>query len=213
MSSGFRGETFLPVALVTHRAGVYVTRVEHEFWRTRWREGRTGWHEEAGSRVLRAHRGSLGLGPGRRVLAPLAGKSHDLALLGETGAEVVGVELVEDAAAAFFAEHELSAARAVEHGRPVLRAGGVTIVCGDFFAETVETLGRFDAVFDRAALVALPPAMRGRYAAAVRALARTDAPVLLLTFEHDATGGQPPFCVETAEIDALYPAPRAPSSP
>lgn len=183
----------------------YATRVDHDFWRARWREARIGWHEAEGSALLRAHGAGLELGPGRRVLAPLAGKSHDLALLGETGAEVVGVELVETAAAAFFAEHGASPERAVEHGRPVLRAGGVSIVCGDFFAETPETLGHFDAVFDRAALVALPPEPRVRYAKAVRALAAPDAPMLLVTFEHDAADGQPPFSVELDEVDRLYP--------
>lgn len=178
--------------------------MEPDFWKARWSEGRTGWHEPSGSAVLRAHLARLALAPGRRVLAPLAGKSHDLAVLAATGAEVVGVELVESAAAAFFSEHQIETTRVVTHGRPVLSAAGISIVCGDFFEESAATLGLFDAVFDRAALVALPPALRARYASTVRALVRAGAPLLLVTFEHD-TGEGPPFSVEIGELDALYP--------
>ena len=179
--------------------------MEQDYWRTRWDEGRTGWHEIEGTPALVRHLARLELGPGRRVLVPLAGKSHDLAVLGATGAEVVGVELVEDAALAFFIEHGISPERAVVHGRPVLRAGALHIVCGDFFAESPATIGLFDAVFDRAALVAMPPALRPRYAGTVRRLARPGAPMLVVTFEHDAGGDEPPFSVVPAELPTLYP--------
>lgn len=49
-------------------------------------------------------------------------------------------------------------------------APGIDIFQGDIFALDAETLGPVDAVYDRAALIALPPDMRPRYAAHVTAI-------------------------------------------
>ena len=180
-------------------------QMDHDYWRTRWSEGRTGWHQADGSSALRAHLCALELAPGTRVLVPLAGKSHDLAVLATTGAEVVGVELVEAAALAFFVEHGLVAVRSLVHGRVVLRAGSTEIVCGDFLGEAPATLGRFDAIVDRAAMVALPPAMRPPYAETVRRLSKPGTRMLVVTFEHDAGGDEPPFSLGAGDLSTLYP--------
>jgi thiopurine S-methyltransferase len=71
-----------------------------EPWLDRWREGRTGWHEPSGNRNLKAHWRLSG----RRVLVPLCGKTPDLLWLEKQGNAVVGVELSDIAALAFFAE-------------------------------------------------------------------------------------------------------------
>ncbi|RYE88907.1 MAG: thiopurine S-methyltransferase, partial [Myxococcales bacterium] len=78
--------------------------MEHEFWQSRWREGRIGFHEAEGSPRLREGLAWLtGERPGA-VLVPLCGKSVDMRVLAGTGQRVVGVELAEPAAQAFFDE-------------------------------------------------------------------------------------------------------------
>ncbi len=179
--------------------------MQHEFWRERWREGRIGFHEGAPNEWLVSHVSVLGITPERRrVLVPLCGKSVDLAFLAAQGAEVVGVELVEDAARAFFEEAGLPAARTVDGALVRYEAAGVEIVVGDFFDLSREDIGVFDAYYDRAAIVALPPPLRVSYARTLDLVAK-DASGLVITFEHDADDGKPPFSVSVSDLKALFP--------
>src|SRR5688500_4616102 len=145
--------------------------MEIEFWAQRWKEGRIGFHEGRANQFLVHHVKDLEPAAtpaappaGKRVLVPLCGKTEDLAFLAAQGFEVVGIEVVEDAVKAFFAEHELTPSVTDRpHGR-VYAARGLTLHAGDFFACTSEALGgAFDAFYDRAAIVALPEDMRVKY--------------------------------------------------
>ncbi|MBX3231781.1 MAG: hypothetical protein KIT84_44380 [Labilithrix sp.] len=170
------------------------------FWTQRWSEGRIAFHEGKANAYLAQHARVLA---GRTVLVPLCGKAEDLAFLAAQGHDVVGIEVVEDAVKAFFAEHELTPAVREEGGVRVYSAASVTIVAGDFFATTRELVGPVDGYYDRAALIALPPEMRPRYAAHVRALLAKGSKGLLVALEH-ANPTTPPFSVGEDEIRALY---------
>jgi thiopurine S-methyltransferase len=177
--------------------------IDIDFWAARWKEGRIGFHEGRANTYLERHVDRLG--KGRRVLVPLCGKAEDLAFLAARGHQVVGVEAVEDAVKAFFAEHELTAeVTEVEHMR-AYSSGGVTILAGDFFAVTQKDLGGANAFYDRAAMVALGPDVRPRYVAHLRALLAPKAKGLVVTFDYDQTKLQPPpFAVSEAEVRELY---------
>lgn len=173
------------------------------FWHGRWSEGRIGFHEGAPNAALGRHHERLGAG--RRVLVPLCGKAEDLAFLAAQGHEVVGVELVESAVQAFFDEHALTPQ--VTRGGPLTRwvAGPLTLLSGDVFEVTAALLGPVNALYDRAALVALPEAMRADYVRLLRRLLPTGSPGLLVTLEY-AQGrlSGPPFSVPEAELRALF---------
>jgi thiopurine S-methyltransferase len=171
------------------------------FWKSRWAEGRTAFHEGQPNSYLVKHHDKLATFP--RVLVPMCGKAEDLAYLAARGHEVVGVELVEDAVKAFFSEHSLTP-EVLECGAFVKYAAWpITIFAGDMFAAKRDVIGPIDGVWDRAALVALPDEMRRRYVDHVRALAPKR--VLIVTFEYDQAQMQgPPFSVEEAELRALY---------
>ena len=148
--------------------------MDHDFWLERWRTGQIGFHLPATNPRLLAHWPRIEAEQPRRVLVPLCGKSNDLAWLaarsGPNGkpVEVVGVELSREAAVAFFAEHGLTPS--IERRGPFecFSHANLTIAVGDFFAATPESLlGTFDAAYDRAALIALPPSMRAEYVAAL----------------------------------------------
>ncbi len=83
-------------------------------------------------------------------------------------------------------------------------ADGLTIFAGDIFALDRDALDRVDAIYDRAALVALPAATRTLYAAHL--LAITDrAPQFVITFDYDQSRMDgPPFSVNEAEMRAHY---------
>ncbi|HVK77430.1 MAG TPA: thiopurine S-methyltransferase [Kofleriaceae bacterium] len=173
------------------------------FWLDRWREGRIGFHEGRPNTFLERHAGRLA--GARRVLVPLCGKAEDLAYLAGRGHEIVGVELVEDAVKAFFAEH--GATPAVRGHGPFVeyRAGAITILAGDMFATTRALLGPIDAYYDRAAVIALPPPLRARYVPHLRGLLDAGAPGLVITLEYEqARMDGPPFAVHEDELRALY---------
>lgn len=173
-------------------------------WAQRWAEGKIGFHEGRPNALLAAHAAELG--QARKVLVPLCGKTEDMAFLVAQGHEVVGIEAVEPAVAAFFAEHGLTPAiEPGPRGLVVYRAPRITILAGDVFAATTEDLGGANALYDRAAMVALPPDVRVRYVAHLRAVLPAGSPGLLVTFDYDqARIAGPPFAVGEAEVRHLY---------
>jgi thiopurine S-methyltransferase len=173
--------------------------VDHAFWRSRWQEGRTRFHEGKPNAYLSKH--ADWLSKSTRVLVPLCGKTEDLAFLAGRGHEVIGVELVEDAVRQFFAAHDATPAIAQRGGFAIYSAGAITVFAGDFFATTAELLGPVDAIYDRAALIALPPEMRARYVPHVRAVTPGATRELLVTLEYPAGSyNGPPFSVDDAEV-------------
>ncbi len=168
-----------------------------DYWLERWREGRTGFHLADVNPRLTEHNAVFS--EATRVLVPLCGKSADLEWLVTHGYEVVGVELVELAAQAFFAERGFTPQRREDGEFVVYEHGNLTIWVGDFFATTGAQLGMFDAAYDRAAMIALPAALRKRYVSHLQTLLTRKARLLLVTLHFDVPGG-PPFSVPPEEV-------------
>lgn len=171
------------------------------FWESRWSEGRIGFHEGKPNQHLVKH---LGVFSGaKRVFVPLCGKAEDLAFLAAQGHEVIGVELVEAAVRAFFEEHGVTPELSPAGPFTRYRAQNITVFAGDFFASTPELLGPLDALYDRAAVIALPAELRGPYLEHLRTLLPTGAKGLLISVEYpqDKLEG-PPFSVLEAELRA-----------
>lgn len=178
--------------------------METDFWHNRWENNLTGFHLDDVNPHLRENWSVLNLPAGSRVFVPLCGKSLDLIWLAEQGYEVVAIELSPLAVAAFFDENNLTPERHDIEGLEYLQSGKITLFCGDFFALTTEILGQVDAVYDRASLIALPPAMRQDYAEKMTELAQS-APKLLVTLEYEQSKMDgPPFSVSEDEVRTLY---------
>lgn len=179
--------------------------MEAEFWHQRWRQGEIGFHLDHPNPRLLAHWPALALPRGARVLVPLCGKSADLAWLAERGHEVTGVELSPIATEDFFRERELQPRTQPRGAFVSQRAGAVEILCGDCFALDSSLVGRLDAIYDRAALVALPDALRRRYARLLGELLPTGGQMLLVTFAYpqEQMPG-PPFAVDPDAVQELY---------
>ncbi|MDZ7747687.1 MAG: hypothetical protein U5K43_01660 [Halofilum sp. (in: g-proteobacteria)] len=76
---------------------------------------------------------------------------------------------------------------------------------GDFFDLSTTELKCCDALWDRAALIALPAALRAAYVAHCAALLAPGARGLLVTLDYDpAEHDGPPFAVPPQEVEALY---------
>jgi thiopurine S-methyltransferase len=178
--------------------------VDAQFWHERWENAQTAFHEADGNALFARHLDALGLSPGARVFLPLCGKTRDAALLRSRGFRVVGAELSRIAVAQMFDDLGL-APRIEDTGSQALYAAeDVAVFAGDIFDLDAETLGPVDAVYDRAALVALPPDMRARYVPHVVALTH-GAPHILLTFDYDQSRMDgPPFSVPADEVVRRY---------
>ncbi|MDE2341913.1 MAG: thiopurine S-methyltransferase [Betaproteobacteria bacterium] len=178
--------------------------MEKEFWLERWQRNEIGFHQGDINPHLRRYWPEVAPASGR-VFVPLCGKSRDLLWLRDQGHGVLGVELSALAAQAFFEENGLAPARQSRPPFESFQAAGVEILCGDFFDLQAAHLKDVTAVYDRAALVALPPALRARYAAHLGAILRPGTRLLLVTFdyEQDEMNG-PPFSVPVAEVEALF---------
>ena len=179
--------------------------MDHDFWQQRWRDNQIGFHQERPTPLLVEHWASLGVAPGARVFVPLAGKSLDLLWFAAQGHRVLGVELSQLAVEQFFAEHgltpEISETRYGRH----YRAGDVELIRGDAFALDAQALAGCDAVFDRAALIALPSDMRLRYVRELYARLPGCCRGLLITLYYPPGEKQgPPFSVPETEVRELY---------
>ncbi len=182
-----------------------------EFWQSRWQSGRIGFNQDAANPLLTAYFSALKLSVGSRVFVPFCGKSVDMIWLANQGYHVVGAELVEEAALAFFKENDLDFTvmphlnhAGIRFYHSKLNKQTITIITGDMFALTAKDLGEIDGVYDRAALIAMPKEMRATYSAQVQALCQT-APQLIITINYDQSTWQgPPFSVTPNQVLDYY---------
>ncbi|HET6631734.1 MAG TPA: thiopurine S-methyltransferase [Rhodanobacteraceae bacterium] len=178
--------------------------MDASFWLDAWREGHTGFHRSEVMPLLKKHWPSLELPRGSKVLVPLCGKSLDMIWLATQGHRVLGVELSPLAVQQFFAEHQLHPQRHQAADGEHFVAGQIEIVQGNIFDLDAAMLADCAAVYDRAALIALPPSMRQQYAQSVYGRLPDDCRGLLLTLNY-APGEMegPPFAVPPAEVERL----------
>lgn len=178
--------------------------MDASFWHAKWEKSEIGFHQDDFNPLLLDHLGALSLAPGNRVFVPLCGKTRDILWLLQSGYRVVGAELSRLAVEQLFAEMEL--VPAVTEAGPLTRfyAEDIDIYVGDIFELGAALLGQVDAVYDRAALVALPAAMRQRYADHLRAITGR-ARQLLIAYDYDQSlQNGPPFAVGADEVRSLY---------
>ncbi|MCK9605336.1 MAG: thiopurine S-methyltransferase [Methylomonas sp.] len=179
--------------------------MDQAFWHERWQQNQIGFHAAEFNPHLQNHWPTLLIPKGGKVFVPLCGKSKDLLWLMAEGYEAIGVELSPLAVQAFFAENDLSAREFQKQYFTVHQLDGLNLHCGDFFQLAADDIGELSAVWDRASLVALPPTMRVAYVERMRQLLTPGSRILLVTFDypqHEMQG--PPFCVPSAEVQALY---------
>lgn len=178
--------------------------MDQDFWHERWRENRIGFHQSAANPLLVKHWSGVVRQPQGRVFVPLCGKSLDMEWLLAQGHAVVGVELSELAIEQFFVELGVEPHLSTVGPLQCYRAPRIDLFVGDLFELEKAHLGRVDAVYDRAALVALPSTMRKAYADHLVVLSE-GAPQLLITFEYDQDQMPgPPFRIGSDEVSALY---------
>jgi len=160
-----------------------VTGRDNQRWLKMWRNDQTDFHQLKVNPLLARFWTSLNLRKHSCIFVPLCGKSLDLLWLAQQGNDVVGVELSPVAVKAFFEENHLIPRKSKSGEFTVWESGRVKILCGDFFRLAPSDLGKIDVVYDRAALTALPEALRFRYVAHLRQILPMACSIFLLTIE------------------------------
>lgn len=179
--------------------------MDSAFWLDRWERGRTGFHMDDVNPRLRTFWEMLHAPQGATVFVPLCGKSLDMAWLAGRGHRVIGVELSATAARQFYAAQSWQPTVTWRGAFECFDAGGVRLLVGDYFELPREELANVGVVYDRAALIALPPAIRGRYVNRLADWLAPGTPLLLVTLEYPpAEMDGPPFAVGDDEVHRLY---------
>lgn len=175
-----------------------------DFWHAKWQKNEIGFHLPEANPLLVEYFSALQLAPQSRVFLPLCGKTLDIAWLLAQGFKVAGAELsaiaIEDLFKSLNLKPSITQLGEVAH----YHAENLDIFVGDIFKLEQKQLGNVDAVYDRAALVALPEEMRTLYAKHLIALTNC-ARQLLVCFEYDQTlHAGPPFSISAEEVQQHY---------
>ena len=182
-----------------------------EFWQARWKEKRIGFNQPKVNPLLIKYFSDLQMAIGSRIFIPLCGKSIDMIWLANQGFDMVGVELVESAVQEFFTENNISyTIKAHDKSSNIkcyqgqLSGQTIALWVADIFMLRTNDVGRVDAVYDRAALIAMPEELRLQYSQQVIDLSQ-NAPQLLLTLNYDQNErAGPPFSISHEQIQQYY---------
>jgi thiopurine S-methyltransferase len=178
--------------------------MQADFWHQRWMQGRIAFDQQETNPLLVKYFKKLGLSKRSKVFLPLCGKSLDILWCLESGFDVVAIELSELAVKSLFERLAVEPVITKVGQLSCYSAPYLDVFIGDFFNLTEKELGKVDAIYDRAALVALPKQMRTKYAKHLINISKS-APQLLITFEYDQQLiDGPPFSLNSMELEQLY---------
>jgi len=175
------------------------------YWQSKWESDEIGFNQLQPNQLLQRYFNIVNLKTGDRIFVPLCGKSIDMIWLANQGYHVVGVELSTIACDAFYQEHNIPVDMMRTGDFMVYKSDQITLFAGDFFKLTKAMLGKIDAVYDRAALIALPHELRMRYVAYLLKLINRNTVIFLITTAYDQNEMKgPPFSVDEDEVAKLY---------
>ena len=178
--------------------------MDSNFWQKKWETKDIGFHQAQANPLLVKHFNRLALAEGSRIFLPLCGKTLDIAWLLSQGCKVVGAELSELAVKELFAELGMPATIKKVGKLIHYSAEDIDVFVGDIFNLSEQMLGAVDAVYDRAALVALPDNVRVKYTALLMQITHK-APQLVICFEYEQRlMAGPPFSITEQEVKQHY---------
>ncbi|HIP50882.1 MAG TPA: thiopurine S-methyltransferase [Campylobacterales bacterium] len=177
---------------------------ENDLWLNRWEKREIGFNQSVVNYFMVKYFEQLNLKSGNKILVPLCGKSIDISWLLSKGFTVVGIELSETAVVELFEELDIVPNISTLGELIVYNSENLKLFVGDIFKVNSEMLGKIDAIYDRAAIVALTEKLRIEYAAHLRTITK-NASQLLLCFEYDQSlMNRTPYSVEEDEVRKHY---------
>jgi len=179
--------------------------MQKEYWHQKWQSSDIGFNQQQPNKLLQRYFPALQLKPGDRVLVPLCGKSVDMIWLAGQGLKLVGVELSPLACEAFFKENRMPFQIKKTDDFIIYSNPDIILLAGDFFKLTQQIIGHIDAIYDRAALIALPADLRQSYTSHLAQFFTEKTRMLLITSTYDQSQMPgPPFSVDEQEVKTLF---------
>ena len=179
--------------------------MQHTFWIDKWTNKQIGFHLNDVNPLLTNYIKLLELKAGDTIFIPLCGKTLDIKWLLQQGFNVIGSELSQIAILELFEELEIIPSIESLNNCEKYSNNNLTVYGGDIFKLDNTTIGKIDAVYDRAALVALPKEMRISYANHLKEIT-LGAKQLLITIQYNEEElNGPPFNILGHEVNNLYP--------
>ena len=174
-------------------------------WESRWQEDRIGFHlKEVNPYLMRFSDQLLHQNPDR-VFVPLCGKTLDLCWLTTKTKKVIGVELVSKAVQDFFAENNIDYLLQQDETLQKFSSKSIDIYLGDFFDLNPEQTFSFNAIYDRASIVAIETPERMEYVDHLISFLDRAGRILLITLEYNQNDMEgPPYSVPAEEIESLF---------
>lgn len=180
--------------------------MELSFWQSKWRKGQTGFHMDEVYPQLKQYLGTIPLPERANILVPLCGKSRDLHWLHKQGFTVIGVEISPIAIEHIKNQDGESYSRYQKGSFKVYKRPQLQLWQGDFMKLKLSWLPPIHLVYDKAALIAIPPLERVNYASKITDILSTSGGHLFQqTFEYNQPEMEgPPFSVPRNELEDHY---------
>ena len=174
---------------------------------------------------------STGSAAATRIFVPLCGKAVDMAymatslststltstMIDEIDIEIVGLEGIKVALEEFIDEHPglaitkepVPSTKTIPFERFVGKK--VSLWKGDYFDLEPNMIGRFEAIYDRASIVAIEPELRKKYVQILANLLKQGGRILMVGLEKvaspehlDAAKKGPPYSISEAELRKFF---------
>ena len=176
-----------------------------ELWESRWQEDRIGFHLKEVNPYLIRFSDQLLDQNSDKVFVPLCGKTLDLCWLTTKTKKVIGVELISKAVLDFFAENNIDYLSQEDATLQKFSSKSIDIYLGDFFDLNPEQTSLFEAIYDRASIVAIEKTERSKYVDHLISFLNTKGRILLITLEYNQNQMEgPPYSVPAEEIENLF---------
>lgn len=181
--------------------------MQAEFWLKRWQEENISFHLAGVHPLLKKFHQQIFSGcstTNSQVFVPLCGKTNDLRFLSQLNHPVLGCEISLKAVKDFFSEQEIEYTTQPELDFQAFCSNNLKILQGDYFKLVPDQLDQCSAIYDRAALIAMPEGLKQAYVEKIKSLFEK-ANMLLITLEypeHEFQG--PPFSVVEQGVESLF---------
>lgn len=178
--------------------------MEHSFWHKCWENNALGFHQCDVHYFLKQYFFEACLSSDKHVFVPLCGKSFDMQYLAQA-LSVTGSELSDIACRDFFEESGVKTLAKQQGGFTLYSYENISLFQGDFFSFKKEYLAKVDWIYDRAALVALPPKMQKKYVEHLKTFFTDHTRLFLVTVEYpkEQLVG-PPFSITSPNLETLF---------
>jgi SAM-dependent methyltransferase len=157
-------------------------------WQARYESADTPWDEGAAHPALLDFIGRSGPFLGR-ILVPGCGRGYEVRALSTAANQVIGLDIAPGA---------IAAARAFP------ATGCEEYIVADLFNLEPALRGSFDWVVEHTCFCAIDPSMRLAYSVAVAGALKPGGRMFAIFYLNPGRDRQPPFGVETAELDHLF---------